>query len=289
MVEKVTDPLMHIVRNSMDHGIEAVEKRLLLGKSETGVIRLNAFHDSGSIVIEVVDDGAGMNRTIIRQKAIEKGVITSDQILNDSELLNLVFAPGFSTAEKVTNLSGRGVGMDVVKRNIESLRGEIDLESIEGQGTTIRIRLPLTLSIIDGFQVRVGELACVVPLDLVQECADLVDGCVQRNIVRLHEEPLPFIRLRNLFSIPGAAPQRESLLVVQYGSARIGLVVDQLMGELQAVIKPMGELFAQMKGIVGTTIMGNGSVALILDIPHLSQNVITRASSTASWEEKRIA
>jgi len=288
MVEKITDPLMHIIRNSMDHGIESPETRKAIGKPEAGTIKLNAYHDAGSIVIEVEDDGAGINLERVKNKAIEKGLITADQILSNKEIINLVFEPGFSTAEKVTNLSGRGVGMDVVRRNIEALRGEVDLDSTEGIGSRIRIRLPLTLAIIDGFQVRVGDLSYVVPLDLVQECADLAEGSVQRNIVRLRGEALPFFRLRDMFEIPGTRPLRESLLVAQYGANRVGLVVDQLEGASQAVIKPLGDLFAQMKGLVGTTILGNGNVAMILDVPYLSQ-ISTAKMSLQYLEEKKIA
>ncbi|WP_348946046.1 chemotaxis protein CheA [Chitinibacter sp. FCG-7] len=270
MVEKLSDPLMHIVRNAMDHGLESTEDRILLGKPSCGIMRLNAFHDSGSIVIEVSDDGRGLNRERILAKAIERGLITAEQHLSDNEIYRLIFEPGFSTAEKVTNLSGRGVGMDVVKKNIEALRGEVEVDSTPGHGATIRIRLPLTLAIIDGFQVMVNGSVYVIPLEMVIECVDLVHQDYRHNIIKLRGEPLPFIRLRSLFGHPpSAAQQRESLVVVQYGSQRAGLVVDQLLGEFQAVIKPLGLLFQHMKGIGGSTILGNGQVSLILDIPHL--------------------
>jgi two-component system, chemotaxis family, sensor kinase CheA len=276
MVEKLVDPLMHIMRNAIDHGIEAVEKRLAAGKSETGTIRMNAWHESGSILIEVSDDGGGLNRERILEKALAAGLVQPGQELTDREVSRLIFEPGFSTAEAVTNLSGRGVGMDVVRRNIEALRGEIEVESRRGEGSTMRIRLPLTLAIIDGFQIMAGNAAYVVPLDLVKECADLDEANVHGDLVSLRGESLPFIRLRDLFSIPGNRPARESLVVVQYGPNRVGIVVDQLAGELQAVIKPMGTLFRELKAIGGTTILGNGSVALILDVPHLSQTVSKR-------------
>lgn len=282
MIDKVIDPLTHIIRNAIDHGLESKEVRLAAGKPETGILSLHAYHNAGGIVIEVRDDGAGMNRAKIRQKALEKGLITAEQVLSDAEILDLIFEPGFSTADTVTNLSGRGVGMDVVRRGIELLRGKVDIESIEGKGSTIYIRLPLTLAIIDGFQIRVGNLSYVVPLDLVQECADLAAENVHRNIVRIGDEALPFLRLRTLFAIPGEAPPRESLLVVQYGEARVGLVVDSLVGELQAVIKPMGDLFANMKGIVGTTILGTGGVAMILDVPYLAQYSTSKAITQTS-------
>ena len=269
MVEKLSDPLTHIVRNAIDHGIESVEQRLSAGKSETGTLQLHAYHDSGSITIEIRDDGAGLNRDRIRAKGIERGLITADQLLSDEEIYRLIFEPGFSTAEQITNLSGRGVGMDVVRRNIDALRGEVDVESREGLGATVRIRLPLTLAIIDGFQVSVAGAAFVLPLEMVKECADLVVADVYRNIVNLRGEPLPFIRLRTLFGLPGEAPARECMVVVQYGHQRVGLVVDHLVGELQAVIKPLGSLFRELRGISGSTILGNGQVALILDVPNL--------------------
>ena len=269
MVDRIADPLTHIVRNSLDHGIEPEEVRVAAGKEPVGTLRFHAFHETGSIVVEVSDDGGGIRRDKVRAKAVEKGVIAADQVLSDREILQLIFEPGFSTAEKVTDLSGRGVGMDVVKRSVEALRGEIEVDSVEGSGTTMRLRFPLTLAIIDGFQFQVGKGAFIVPLEMVKECADLIPGEVTGGIVRLRDEPLPFLRLRELFHIGGAAPRRESLVVVQHGPRRLGLVVDQLAGELQVVIKPLGALFHNLKGVGGTTILGNGSVALILDVPNL--------------------
>lgn len=273
MVEKLADPLTHIVRNAIDHGIESVEKRQANGKPMTGTLRLHAYHDSGSIAIEISDDGAGLNKDKIRSKAVERGLISAEQQLSDDEIYRLIFEPGFSTADQITNLSGRGVGMDVVKKNIDALRGEVEVESRPGQGATVRIRLPLTLAIIDGFQVSVAGASFVLPLEMVKECADLVSADVFRNIVNLRGEPLPFIRLRDLFALEGESPSRESLVVVQYGGQRVGLVVDQLVGELQAVIKPLGALFRDMRGISGTTILGNGQVALILDVPNLAHSI----------------
>ncbi len=269
MVEKLSDPLMHIVRNAMDHGLESVEERLASGKPDTGILRLHAFHDSGAIVIEVSDDGKGLNKERIFAKAVANGLVHPDQVLSDADIFNLIFEPGFSTAEQVTNLSGRGVGMDVVRRNIEQLRGEVDVSSQQGVGTAVHIRLPLTLAIIDAFQIRVGSAIFVIPLDMVQECADLGSSSVTKNLVNLRGEVLPFIRLREMFGLDGGDTGRESLVVVQYGQSRAGLVVDQLVGEFQAVIKPLGQLFRDMRGISGSTILSNGDVALILDMPHL--------------------
>ena len=279
MVDKIVDPLTHIVRNSLDHGIESEEVRLAAGKSATGTLKFNAFADTGSIVVEVSDDGAGVNKKKVLARAIERGLVQPGQELSEREILDLLFQPGFSTAEKVTDLSGRGVGMDVVKRNIEALRGEIEIESAEGEGTTIRLRLPLTLAIIDGFQIQVGTASFVLPLDMVQECADLVPSDIHGGILRLRDESLPFVRLRELFSIPGELPKRESLVVVQSGLHRVGVVVDHLAGELQAVIKPLGALFRDLKTVGGTAILGDGSVALILDVPHLNQAAARRIAA----------
>ncbi|MBB3212856.1 two-component system chemotaxis sensor kinase CheA [Herbaspirillum sp. Sphag1AN] len=269
MVEKISDPLVHVVRNALDHGIESAAERKVAGKPETGVLRLNATHESGTVVIEVFDDGRGLDKQKILAKAIEQGLISPEQTPSDSEIFRCIFEPGFSTAEKVTALSGRGVGMDVVKRNIESLQGEVEIFSNRGQGTLVRIRLPLTLAIIAGFQVVVGGAVFVIPLDLVVECINLSAYPVQRNVVTLRGEPLPFIRLRELFDLPHRETVRKSLVVVQYGAMRAGLLVDNLLGECQAVIKPLGKLFSKVKGLSGSTILGDGRVALILDVPHL--------------------
>jgi len=269
MVEKISDPLVHIVRNAMDHGIESAAERLAAGKPEIGVLRLNATHESGSVVIEVFDDGRGLDKEKILRKAIAQGLIEADATPSDNDIFRLTFEPGFSTAEKVTALSGRGVGMDVVKRNIDSLHGEVDIFSNHGQGTMVRIRLPLTLAIIAGFQVVVGGAVFVIPLDLVVECINLSVHQVYQNVVTLRDEPLPFIPLRELFDLPYKESARKSLVVVQYGRLRAGLLVDNLLGECQAVIKPLGKLFSKVKGLSGSTILGDGRVALILDVAHL--------------------
>lgn len=287
MVEKLADPLMHIVRNAMDHGIERSADRLAAGKTQRGALRLNAYHESGSIVIEVTDDGRGLDRPRILAKALEKGLVQPDQVLSDSEVFRLIFEAGFSTAETVTNLSGRGVGMDVVRSNIEKLRGEVEVLSVFGQGTTVRIRLPLTLAIIDGFQVRVADEAFVLPLDQVVECVDLGPQVELHDLLNLRGEPLPYVRLRSLFGLPPSAGARESLVVLQFGSNRAGVVVDQLVGELQAVIKPLGQIFAQNKVLSGSTILGDGSVALILDVAHLIQRASAAAENSVSANLRR--
>jgi two-component system chemotaxis sensor kinase CheA len=269
VVEKIGDPLTHLVRNSMDHGIEAAETRIARGKPAHGTMSLHAYHESGSIVIEVADDGGGLDRDRILQKAIERGLVKPDQQLSDNEIYNLIFEPGFSTADAVSNLSGRGVGMDVVRRNIQALRGSVDLESVPGCGTTVRVRLPLTLAIIDGFQVGVGDWAYVVPLDMVVECLELTkqeQESASGNCINLRGEVLPYVRLRDQFAVSGGPGQRESIVVVSYAGTKVGLVVDRLIGESQVVIKPLGKLFDRVRGIGGFSILGSGEVALIMDV-----------------------
>ncbi|MBI1912715.1 MAG: chemotaxis protein CheA [Deltaproteobacteria bacterium] len=276
VIEKVNDPLMHIVRNAADHGIELPEIRNEINKSAKGKIRLNAYHDAGSIVIEVSDDGRGLNRDKIYRKGVAVGLINQGAQLSDKELFRLIFEPGFSTADQITKLSGRGVGMDVVKKNIEALRGTVEVESIEGKGATVRIRLPLTMAIIDGFMVGVGESQYVIPLDMVMECVELTEADKQaskkRNYINLRGEVLPYIRLRDYFGEHGNLPRFENIIIVQYAGQKIGFVVDELFGEVQTVIKSLGKVYRDVKGISGATIMGNGKVALILDIPRLMQS-----------------
>lgn len=277
VVEKIADPLMHLVRNSMDHGIEEPDVRLTADKPRHGTLSLNAYHDSGSIMIEISDDGKGLNREKIVQKAIAAGLIDEAAQLSDHEIDNLIFEPGLSTADQVSNLSGRGVGMDVVRRNIVALRGNIEVESRPGIGTTTRVRLPLTLAIIDGFLVEVERCSFVLPLDMVLECVEITDEDREKNgdhhYVNLRGEVLPIIRLRDMFSMGGQAPRRENVVVVHYGGRKAGLVVDKLNGESQTVIKSLGKIFSHLRGISGSTIMGNGEVALILDVPGLVRQV----------------
>ncbi|MBB2946950.1 two-component system chemotaxis sensor kinase CheA [Actinoplanes lutulentus] len=266
LVERISDPLLHLVRNSLDHGIEPAAERRKHGKTQQGTLRLNAYHDAGNIVIEVADDGCGLDRDRILGKAIERELVAPGTALTDAEVYNLIFEPGFSTAEKVSNLSGRGVGMDVVKRNVTALRGSIEVETTRGIGTTIRIRLPLTLAIIDGFLVGVGPSSFIVPLDRVTECVELPPGPLGRDCMNLRGEVLPFIRLRQLFGIPGEPARRQNVVIVEQSGQRTGLVVDSLLGELQTVIKPLGVLFSRVRCISGSTILGNGEIALILDV-----------------------
>ncbi len=282
VIEKLGDPLMHLVRNAIDHGIEAPALRAERGKSELGTVHLNAYHDSGSIVIEVSDDGGGLPRDKIRAKAIARGLIDPAAMLSDHEVSQLIFEAGLSTAGQVSNISGRGVGMDVVRRNIKSLRGSIELTTSEGQGSTFTVRLPLTLAIIDGFLTGVGQASYVVPLASVVECIELGATSASRNFLNLRGEVLPFVRLRELFEIGGEVPARQNVVIVHYAGKKAGLVVDLLFGEFQAVIKPLGVLFKNLRGIGGSTILGSGEVALILDVPAL-------ISLVGSSEEQRLA
>ncbi|KQV78594.1 chemotaxis protein CheA [Massilia sp. Root351] len=271
VVEKIGDPLMHLVRNAIDHGIEAAERRTAAGKPERGTVRLNAYHDSGSIVIEVSDDGGGLKKERIFAKAVERGLVEADRKLSDGEIYALIFEPGFSTAEQVTNLSGRGVGMDVVKRNINALRGSVSVDSAEGKGTTVTVRLPLTLAIIDGFLVGLGKSTYVIPLDTIEECIEFAAEPGQ-DYANLRGQVLPFVRLRDMFGVQGPAGRRESIVVLKHAGQRAGLVVDSLLGEFQTVIKPLSPVFSGVRCISGSTILGSGEVALILDVAALLQH-----------------
>ena len=287
VVEKIGDPLMHLVRNAMDHGIESAELRLARGKPAQGTVTLNAFHDSGSIVITVEDDGGGLPRERILAKAIERGLVEPGHHLSDSEVYGLIFEPGFSTAEAVTNLSGRGVGMDVVKRNITSLRGSVGVTSQEGRGTTVTVRLPLTLAIIDGFLVQVDDSVFAIPLDMIEECVAF-SAEPGHNYTNLRGQVLPFIRLRELFELDDTcAKRRENIVVLKHAGQKAGLVVDTLLGEFQTVIKPLGKLFSQVRCISGSTILGSGEVALILDVPALIQQAVSAASLHDKNDEHR--
>lgn len=273
VIERLFDPLVHIVRNSCDHGLEPAEVRQAAGKPATGTVRLSAHHAGGEVVITVHDDGRGIDRARVRARAEENGLIQPDQPLTDNELLALIFAPGFSTATQVTSLSGRGVGMDVVKRTIETLRGTIDLASIEGEGSTITLRIPLTLAIIDGLLVRVGDGRYVLPLGAVEECLELSAEEDRRShgrsLISLRDRLVPFVRLRELFATGTEPDPYQKIVVVSIGSERVGLVVDQIIGNHQTVIKSMSMLHRNVGAFSGATILGDGHVALILDIGHL--------------------
>ncbi len=275
VIEKLNDPLVHIIRNSIDHGIEAPEKREAAGKKRQGTIRLAAIHSGDSVIIEIVDDGAGLNEEAIRRKAVEKGLVGEQELLSRHEVFQLIFAAGFSTAEKVTGVSGRGVGMDVVKRAIEALRGSIDIDSVAGQGTTIRVRIPLTLAIIDSLLVAIGEDCYVIPLSIVEECIELTRADVAashgRNLVRVRDRLVPYVHLRDEFAIAGPPPEIEQVVITAVNGNQVGFVVDHVIGEHQTVIKSLGRMYRDVQGLSGATILGDGKVALILDIPQLIQ------------------
>lgn len=281
VVERIADPLTHLVRNAIDHGIEAADVRASRGKSAVGAIKLNAYHDSGTIVIEVSDDGGGLKRDRILAKAIERGLIDESAKPADSDLFNLIFEPGFSTAEAVTNLSGRGVGMDVVKRNITALRGVVNIKSVEGAGTTVTVRLPLTLAIINGFQVGVGNTTYVLPLDSIDECVEF-SSSEGHDFTSLRGEVLPFIHLSSLFDSKSPPAKRQSIVVVRHGGRRAGIVVDTLLGEFQTVIKPLAKMFTRVDCVSGSSILGTGDVALILDVPAVLEHAIQRAQAATS-------
>jgi two-component system chemotaxis sensor kinase CheA len=254
--------------------------RVARGKPAAGTVTLNAFHDSGSIVIEVSDDGGGLKRDKILAKATERGLIEEGRSLSDSEVFGFIFEAGFSTAESVTNLSGRGVGMDVVKRNITALRGTVGIQSEEGRGTTVTVRLPLTLAIINGFQVAVGKSSFVLPLDTIEECVEF-SAEAGHDFANLRGTVLPFVRLRDVFGTREPASRRQSIVVVKHAGERAGLVVDALLGEFQTVIKPLGKLFRNVDCVSGSSILGNGEVALILDVPSLVKQATARGKRVA--------
>jgi len=277
VVEKIADPLMHLVRNGLDHGLEPPAERTANGKPAHGTLRLTARHEAGGILISIVDDGRGINRDRVLERAWERGIVEPGVTPPDAEILNLIFEPGFSTADQITNLSGRGVGMDVVKRNIEALRGTVNVRSDWGRGTTIDIRLPLTLAIIDGFLVGVGQSKFVLPLEAVEEVTEGQDptDAVSNDgsacyCLSLRGEILPVVDLRTLYGLDdGPSGSRLSIVVVRDGERRFGIAVDVLLGQHQTVIKPLGRMFRSLRGISGSSILGNGEVALICDVNSL--------------------
>jgi len=275
VIEKLNDPLVHIIRNSIDHGIETPASRLAKGKPATGRIRLGAEHAGDSVLITIYDDGGGINRDAIHNKAIELGMVSPNADLTDQEIFGYIFAPGFSMAAKITSVSGRGVGMDVVKRGIEGLRGTIVVDSELGRGTTITLKIPLTLAIIESLLVKIGDSHFVLPLAAIEECVELsredIKNSHGRNVANVRGHLTPYICLRDQFGIAGARPEIEQIVIVAVHGTRIGFVVDFVVGEHQTVIKPLGVLYQDIKGISGATILGDGSVALILSPGDLAQ------------------
>ncbi|RKI01091.1 chemotaxis protein CheA, partial [Corallococcus praedator] len=283
VLDALRDPLLHLLRNALDHGIESPDERRAAGKDPRGHLRLRAYHDAGSVVVELSDDGRGIQRERVRERAREKGLVAAPERLRDDELLRLIFEPGFSTAAAVTELSGRGVGMDVVRRDIEALRGSVSVQSQEGKGTTLTLRLPLTLAVIQGFAMGVGDQVYVVPIEGVQECMEV--PAEERDsgasgVLSLRGQPLPYLRLRQVFSLGGGMPARENVVVLKHPDGVVGLAVDELQGEGQRVIRPLGKLFQGIPGISGSTILGDGRVGLLLDTPSLVRRAIHRASES---------
>jgi len=278
VIDQLNDPLMHLIRNSMDHGLESPESRLAAGKRSTGTIHLSARHSGATVLIGVTDDGAGINAEAVRARAVEKGLIAADAQLTEAQIFSLILAPGFSTARQVTDVSGRGVGMDVVHRSVEALRGTIDIASKPGAGTSVTLRLPLTMAIIDGLLVRVGESYFVLPLATTLECIELTRQDVEqangKQVANVRGELIPYIRLRDYFAIRTERPEREQVMITETAEGRYGFVVDQVLGDHQTVIKNLGRFYRHVQVVSGATILGNGTVALILDPHRLVQDAI---------------
>jgi two-component system chemotaxis sensor kinase CheA len=284
VMEQIGDPLVHLVRNAVDHGIESAEVRLANGKPEKGTIMLNAYHQGGSVVIEIKDDGGGINREAVFNKALEKGIVDKSTILTDAQTFDLLFEPGFSTAKEVSDISGRGVGMDVVKRNIQSLGGRIQVESEQGKGSTFRVKLPLTLAILDGQLVQVGTETYIIPLITIVESLQPQKELINRVsgdmvLYRLREDNVPVIPIFQLFNIPCEFDSIENslLVVVEADGQKIGLMVDDLLAQQQVVIKSLNDNYQQVEGISGATILGDGSVAMILDVPGIISMALTKS------------
>ena len=286
VIERLNDPLVHLIRNSIDHGIEPPEIREAKGKPRQGTIRLKAMHSGANVIINVIDDGAGLNKETIFKKAVEKGLVSADAELTEDEIYSLILMPGFSTAGRITNVSGRGVGMDVVKRNIEALSGTVDIKSSKDIGTTISLKLPLTLAIIDGLLVQIEDDYFVIQLSIVEECVELTREDVRRangnRMAKVRGELVPYIRLREIFGIDGSEPEIEQIVIIDMEGNRVGFVVDQVIGEHQTVIKNLGNFYKGIECISGATILGDGSVALILDIPKIAKTVENHERRLAS-------
>jgi two-component system chemotaxis sensor kinase CheA len=277
VIEQLSDPLVHLLRNSIDHGIEPPEERRAAGKPEEGTVTLSAEQSGGSVIISISDDGRGMDVEAIRAKAVERGLISESADLPEKQILNLIFEPGFSTSGEITDISGRGVGMDVVKQNIEALRGSVEVKSEPGQGSAITVTLPLTLAIIDGLQVRIGEEYYIVPLNAVQECVELTPEEKRKSragrCIPLRESLVPYISLREWFFIRGEPPEIEQVVITQSRDATVGFAVDEVIGQQQTVIKNLGRVYRDVRGISGATIKGDGDIALIIDVDPLIQDV----------------
>jgi len=293
ILDQLGDPLIHLLRNCIDHGIEPPDERLASGKSRNGTIRMNAVHTGSTVVVSIKDDGRGINRAAVRAKAIEKQLISGESNLSDKEILNLLMLPGFSTAKKVTNISGRGVGMDVVKRQIDLLRGSLSIASQEGASTSVSLTLPLTLAIIEGLLVQVAEGRLIFPMTAVRENVELPaierTGKNGRNVISVRGELIPYVDLRALFRLEGAAPEVEKIVIVDHEEQRVGFVVDRVLGTHQTVLQPLGRFFRNVTVASGATIMGDGGVALILDIASIIRLADQRAQDSFNAVSLRVA
>lgn len=275
VIERLSDPLVHIIRNSIDHGIENADERKAAGKPVQGTVKLSAEHRGTNVLIKIKDDGAGLDVEAIKRKGVEKGLIDKDAELSEKDIFSLIFNPGFSTAKEITDVSGRGVGMDVVKKNIEALRGSIEIDSVKGTGTTMTLKLPLTLAIIDGLLVEIGDTSFVMPLSVIEECIELTSDTVNkthgRHMATLRGELVPYISLREFFGISSDQPEISQIAIAEVDGSRMGFVVDRVIGQHQTVIKSLGRVYKDVEGISGATILGDGSIALMLDVNQLSQ------------------
>lgn len=288
VLESLNDPLVHLLRNSMDHGIEPPGVRIEAGKEEVGTIRLEASHRNGKVSIVIKDDGAGLDTDRIKQKALKNGLIHQDDVLSDHDIHQLIFAPGFSTASKVSDVSGRGVGMDVVKTSIENMQGKLVLHSEEGKGTSTEILLPLTLAIIDGLMVEVANEIFIIPLSAIEECVEINQEKSRRDdgalLVKTRGELVPAISLRRHFLINGDAPSFPQCVIVNSTENRFGIIVDNIIGQHQTVIKSLGKLYHNIRGLMGSTILGNGDVAMIIDTAQLFEDVILPTQKNSVME-----
>jgi two-component system chemotaxis sensor kinase CheA len=288
VIDQLNDPLMHLIRNSMDHGIEAAEARLAAGKPAGATLRLAARYSGANVLIEVADDGAGIDAVAVRERAVERGLIAADVELTEAEVHALILSPGFSTARVVTGVSGRGVGMDVVRQRVEALRGTLHVASRQGLGTTVTLRLPLTLAIIDGLLVRVGQAFFVLPLANSLECIELtrqdIANANGRHIANVRGELIPYIRLREHFAIRSERPEREQIMIAETEDGRCGFVVDEVLGDHQTVIKNLGQFYRHVQFISGATILGDGTLALILDPDRVIQDVLRSRTEDATGE-----
>jgi two-component system, chemotaxis family, sensor kinase CheA len=283
VIESLADPLLHILRNSIDHGIEDEAVRIQKGKPKQGKILLKAFYSGTNVHIQIQDDGAGIHPQKVRQKAVAKGLISAETVLSEKEILELIFMPGFSTAETVTDVSGRGVGMDVVRRKIAELRGEVEVQSQLDKGTTLTIKLPLTLSVVDGLLVKIEDTHFVIPLQVVDKCFEAEHSRLVstfNNLVTLDNEKVPFFYLRNEFNMNSNTPAIEQIVTVKYEGSRVGLAVDIVIGEYQAVLKPLGRWYRKQDHISGATILGDGTIALVMDTSKMIKQFIKAENIT---------